>query len=181
MERSQEPSSIQLSDGTEIMRANIIGIIVDRSDGDLPTLMLDDGTERLPLRIFDHIPGLATAHVGTPVLIVGRPRQFENDRFLVPEFIHPLDTPLWIEHRKRELALRPITTPHIPLAHAAPAEHAPKPRQHILEAIRANDAGTGADVDEILSKTNCSSEDLDHLLSTGEIFQVSPGKLKVLE
>ena len=70
--------------GCDIDRELYLGIIVDRSDGELPTLMLDDGTERLPLRIFDRIPGLDSARVGTPVLIVGRPRQFDNDRFLVP-------------------------------------------------------------------------------------------------
>lgn len=181
MERTSEPSSIQLSDGTNVARANIIGLIVDRSDGELPTLMLDDGSERLPLRVFEKIPGLDKATVGLPVLVIGRPRQFEGERFLVPEVIRILESPAWLELRQKELAHRQSSPPSAALSTQHPAEHAPRQRQHILEAIRANDAGTGADIDEILVKTQCSQEDLEHLLSTGEIFQVSPGRIKVLE
>lgn len=180
VERSTEPSSVQLSDGTDVARANVIGLIVDRSDGELPTFVLDDGSERLPLRVFERVPGIDKAIVGAPVLVVGRPRQFEGERFLVPEFIRVLESPAWLELRQKELAHRKVVAP-VHAAQAVPAEHVPRPRQHILEAIRASDAGNGADIDDVLTKTRCSQEDLEHLLSTGEIFQVSPGRLKVLE
>jgi hypothetical protein len=51
----------------------------------------------------------------------------------------------------------------------------------MLANIRALDTGMGADAEELLSMTGCSQDDLERMLAAGDIFEVSPGRIKVLE
>jgi hypothetical protein len=164
-ERQNELTVIMLEDGREVVRANIIGLVVDRGEGDPPGLVVDDGSERIPVRAFGQVPGIDDAALGLPVLVIGRPRQFGQERFLSAECVRVLDTPRWIEVRKRGLpkAVKPAVKPSM------------------LDTIRALDTGEGADIDDVLSRAGAHQEDLQRLLVSGDIFQVSPGKIKILE
>jgi hypothetical protein len=180
VEQGNEPSAVTLSDGTLAARANVMGVVVDISDGDTPSLMIDDGSDRLPLRAFEKVPGLDTIMLGSPVMVIGRPRKFGETRFLVPECIRRLDNPVWLEVRKRELAQRSRAPLPKPLEPAVVEEEVVR-GSPILQSIRNLDKGTGADTEEVLARARCTQDDLERLLVRGEIFEVSPGKLKVLE
>lgn len=179
VEQGNEPSAVQLGDGTRAARANVMGIVVDISDGETPSLMIDDGTERIAIRAFEPVPGIRSVTLGSPVMVIGRPRKVNDARFLVPECVRVLESSVWLEVRKRELENRPATVQetHSPVVEEE-AIHVGSP---ILQSIRTLDKGTGADTEEVLVKAHCSQEDLERLLVRGEIFEVSPGKLKVLE
>jgi hypothetical protein len=61
-------------------------------------------------------------------------------------------------------------------------KQAPAKTQNPVEVVRALDKGEGADYDEVLKQIGKGGEDIIvHLLSTGEIFETRPGKLKLLE
>jgi len=182
VEQGNEPSAVMLGDGTLAARANVMGVVVDISDGETPSLMIDDGSERIGLRTFEPVPGIKRVALGVPVQVIGRPRKFGETRFLVPESIRVLEDPAWLEVRKRELAARAMA----PAPKPAPQEsfveeevvHAGSP---LLRAIRSLDKGSGADVEEVLSSAKCTQADIERLLVRGEIFEISPGRLKVLE
>ena len=55
--------------------------------------------------------------------------------------------------------------------------------QHIFEIIKELDAGDGADFEAVVSKANVLNPErtIKTLLEQGEIFELRPGKLKVLE
>jgi hypothetical protein len=57
------------------------------------------------------------------------------------------------------------------------------PTQDIIGLIRGMDAGKGVDLDDLISASNMGNceQIIDHLLKEGEIFEIMPGKLKVLE
>jgi hypothetical protein len=55
------------------------------------------------------------------------------------------------------------------------------PQASIIDTIRSLDDGQGAETEEVLTQAGCNEDDLQKLLARGEIFQVSPGFLKVLE
>ncbi len=178
IERMQEPSAISLADGREVSRANVIGIVVDKSESEPPGLVIDDGSERIPIRAFEHVPGIDEVELGMPVLIVGRPRQFGGERFLVPECVRQLESAQWIDLRKRELGEGSV--PMQDDAHQLVIEDEPQ-KKPLIDAIRALDSGPGADIDEALANAQCDQSEMERLLATGEIFQVSPGRIKILE
>ncbi|MBI4145255.1 hypothetical protein HY493_03540 [Candidatus Woesearchaeota archaeon] len=180
IERPNEPSAIVLGDGRELVRANVIGLVVDRSDGDLPSLVIDDGTERILVRPFERIPGLTDAALGNTVLVIGRPRTYGVDRFLVPECVRVLESPRWLELRRKEL-VRPTMAAEASRESSGLVEEEVVGQKGLLDHIRGLDKGIGADVEEVLQKTKCTQEDLQRLLVRGEVFEVSPGRIKVLE
>lgn len=180
IERQSDPNAILLGDGRELVRANVIGLVVDRSDGDLPSLVIDDGTERVLVRPFERIPGLADAALGKTVLVIGRPRTYGVDRFLVPECVRALESPRWLELRRKELA-RPAAMANSAQDKPGLIEEEVVGPRGLLGHIRELDKGAGADVEEVLQRSHCTQEDLQRLLVRGEVFEVSPGRIKVLE
>ena len=173
-----EPSAVAVA-GTELARINLMGLVVDKSDGQ-PSIVVDDGAERIVVRAFEHIPGIQEVQVGSAVLIIGRPRVYGSDRFVVAECVRVLDDMRWLELRKKELKVnRPVQTK--PQSNVVEEEVVNSPQNVILEQIRSMDAGTGADIEQVIAKSGCAQQDLDKMLVRGEIFEVSPGRLKVLE
>ncbi|MBI4151139.1 hypothetical protein HY492_03365 [Candidatus Woesearchaeota archaeon] len=161
-ERQNELMTVVTDDGREIARANIIGLVVDRGEGDPPGLVIDDGTERIPVRAFGQVPGIEDAALGMPVLVIGRPRQFGQERFLSAECVRVLESPRWIELRKRSAVKQPV-------------------KRSLLDTVRALDRGEGADIEEVLAQARAGQDELQRMLVAGDIFQVSPGKVKILE
>jgi hypothetical protein len=161
-ERPNELVSVVTDDGRDISRANVVGLVVDRGDGDPPGLVVDDGTERIPVRAFGQVPGIDDAVLGVPVLVIGRPRQFGQERFLSAECVRVLESPRWIELRKRTSTKAPV-------------------KRSLLDTVRALDSGDGADIEEVLTQARAGQDELQRLLVNGDIFQVSPGKIKILE
>lgn len=96
------PSGVRTHRGM-VARASAIGVIVERR-GDTAFTM-DDGTAIMGVRSFDAAPAPLRADIGDMVLVIGRPREYQNERYLVLEICKRLRNPAWAQYRKRELAL----------------------------------------------------------------------------
>lgn len=145
------PSKLQTQDGRALSRVRIFGIVVSTND-----IVVDDGTSSILVRNFDNTPA---PPIGSPVLVIGRPRIYDNNPYVLGEIVKPCD-PRWLDIRKRAHPLRkdPITL------------------------IRELDTGDGADYETAISKLgNRGEEIITHLLANGELFETKPGKLKILE
>ena len=151
-QQEDAPSAVILQDGKELQRVRLYGVIVSTNE-----LVVDDGTGSILIRTFE-TP--TNAQIGDPVLVIGRPRVYNEQPYLLGEIIKTVH-PDWLQLRKKQA---PIKT------------------QNPLEIVRALDNGEGADYDEVLKRIGTKGEDIIvHLLSTGEIFETKPGKLKLLE
>ena len=64
-----------------------------------------------------------------------------------------------------------------------PVEESNTPADKIFQLIKSTDSGEGADTEEVISKSNLENAEqlVKKLLEEGEIFEVKPGKLKILE
>ncbi len=62
-------------------------------------------------------------------------------------------------------------------------EYIDKNCTEILEVIKKLDSGAGADYEDVITKSKMQNPEksLLSLMKNGEVFEVSPGKLKVLE
>ena len=119
------PSGVRTHRGM-VARASAIGVIVERR-GDAAFTM-DDGTAIMGVRSFDAAPTPLRADVGDMVLVIGRPREYQNERYLVLEICKRLRNPAWAQYRKRELALLQNT------AHIAPVmRHSDTPVTHATQ------------------------------------------------
>ncbi len=151
-QREDTPAHVVLPNGKSVERLRIYGIVVSTND-----LVVDDGTGSILIRNFD-TP--ATAKIGETVLVIGRPRVYNGQQYILGEIVKKID-PKWLEVRKK-------------------AEQ-PAQQQDVLSIVRALDSGEGADYNAVLAKIGNNEEKIVHLLAVGELFETRPGKLKVLE
>jgi len=190
-EEGMKPNYIMLADNSRAARVSMVGVVLAITQEGLPTLTLDDGSGKITVRAFEPSAMLAALNVGDAVIIIGRPRQFGNEMYVLPEIARKLPDLAWLEVRKRELAAVPLPlAPQVVQQVAAPnavteetVDDSFSFTESVLGAIRSLDTGTGADIDAVIGQIGAKDAEktVQFLLQSGDIFEVSPGKLKVLE
>jgi RPA family protein len=178
----------------KISRVNVLGVIVSKqADEGAQTFILDDGSGRIELRFFTPQDFISPGDI---VTVIGRPREFGADRYIVPEIMKRVKDPKWVEVRKKEL----ILTIHQNAADRAAAQEEKEdatedddavetddlttdPRSNIINTIKQLDNGPGAEIEEITVKSGVDNAEfwIKKLLETGDVFEVKPGRFKVLE
>jgi hypothetical protein len=66
-------------------------------------------------------------------------------------------------------------------ASTASVDSKKNPFELIVEKIRASDSGTGVQIDELMQIVPDAERYVRTLIEEGEIFEIRPGRLKVLE
>lgn len=167
--------------GKEISRINIVGVVVLKSEQDnYKTMVIDDGTGKIIARAFEHNALLDKIGISDVVIIIGRPREFANEKYILIEIIKKID-PIWAKARKLEL--EKIENKSNSLGVSPTKERiAASSAGEIVKLIKELDKGDGVSIEEISSKdiSDCDKM-IDTLLKKGDIFEIKPGKLKVLE
>jgi RPA family protein len=174
-----EPSGILTKYG-EISRVNIVGLIVSLTQTDTSgNFLIDDGTGNITVRYFESNPVYNALKVGDIIRLIARVRENQNSIYLVPECISQTDK-RWHQVHTLELKISRNDAVKLPVEQAEDEEAGPY--QKILNIIAMMDEGQGAEVEDILKAANIQDGDsvIRSLLAEGEIFEISPGKMKVL-
>lgn len=189
----------------KVSRANIIATVISKEEGDsYNTLIVDDGTGSISLKAFENKDILNNKRVGSVVQIIGRPREFNNEKYLVPEAVSEIDkqwffvrqkelgrqakitkTQETVTHEKMPALEKPKTVPkaqEIKVEEVSTNEEHTNPYQQIMQLIINMDEGRGVPIDEVIlsSKIKNAEEIINSLIEEGEIFQLRPGILKAL-
>ena len=164
---------VQTPSGDKVSRVNILGTVV--SEQQMGQFTIDDGTGKIMIRKFEESQIIPDLEIGQVIMVIGRPREFGNQIYLLPEIIKPLKNKIWIQVRLQELQRSSKIIP----------EEVEQPKEiptlkEVHEIIKELDAGEGVDIEEVLQKLQHekSEEIVQKLLREGEIFEISPGKLK---
>ncbi|MFT4313115.1 MAG: OB-fold nucleic acid binding domain-containing protein [Candidatus Woesearchaeota archaeon] len=187
-----EPNVFQTSFG-EVSRINVIGIVIETQKPlakieEQTTFVIDDGTEKVEVRAFDTVELFEEIDVGTPILLIGKPRKYMEDVYIIPEIIRPIEKK-WISYRQKEFELLKQKTPtQETVQESAPnvvedvpeekpqtssvkeesqeqetIEDEPKnpgPNVQIIQAVDELDTGDGAFIEEIPQKVKLSADDV---------------------
>ena len=177
-EEGWQPNFLRI--GTEkVARVNVIGVIVNKDMSQkIKSALLDDGTGSIELRVFDN--SFPPVDVGSMVLVIGKPREFNGERYIVPEIVRKIDSK-WFDVRKRELKELPEVTYEAVSTEEPVVEERVNISDDVLELIRSLDKGEGASIEEILESKPDSEKSIKRLLELGEIFEIKQGRFKVLE
>ena len=93
----------------KLFRANIIGVVVSKELGlGFDTLAINDSTGTINIRSFENRDILKKINLGDVVLIIGRPREYNGEKYILPEIVKPLENNLWAILRKKELNIENI-------------------------------------------------------------------------
>lgn len=183
-----EPNVVVTKKGLKISRVNIIGVVVSKppSEGvSYNSVVLDDGAGKISVRSFEKNKDLDGAAIGDIVLVVGRPRFFGREIYIIPEIMKKIEDKGWVKVRKLELGLKSpvIIKEEVKGEKEKKEENIEIPAEGIIELIKFLDTGEGADIDDVIknSKLKEAEKIIDNLLKQGDVFEVKPGKIKVLE
>ena len=194
-EEGWNPNKILLDDGRSVSRVNIIAVVVSSFGEGFKQLTIDDGTARISLRSFDDNNICKDVAVEDIIFLIGRPREYNNEKFIIPEIIKKVQDPEWVEVRKRELELisrvykqkekseKSETKAKIENSYATEEISEYAVYDKMIEIIKKLDTGSGTNIDDIIkfSKVNNAEQIVTELIKRGEIFEIGRGRVKVLE
>ncbi len=175
-----KPNYILTENNWKISRVNIIATIVSKAEKEM---VVDDGSGTMTIRAFNENNTIKNFELGDVVKIIGRPREFSQEKYIVPEIIKKIENKKWIDVRKKVLALQKPPERKIQEPEKPKEVKRNKVVDDIYRVIRELDKGDGVDIEDILVKCeNESTEDIiNELLAEGEIFEVRAGRIKLLE
>ena len=179
-----DPSVILTKYG-EVSRINLMGVIVSLSKEDL-TFLIDDGSGNIQVRLFENNGLLSKLNLGDLITVIGRPREWNSSKYIVPEIIRPVNNNKWHEVHQLQIKLQNKSNKiKLPVEQPSANEEVLEtgPYQKILNTIAMLDKGNGADVQDIISNLGIKDSDkiINNLLEAGEIFELSPGRVKILD
>ena len=178
------PNYIKIND-RKLSRVNIMGFVVEKPSPF--RFLLDDGTGSISVNDFNNTKKTANLKVGDPVLVVGRPRKANEETFISCEIANPdqlKENPEWLKIRKQQLNNpEKIIEPKETLKEEiVPNQAINLTGDEIIDFVKKKDSGEGCSIESIIDYFGKEADDLIiTLLSMGEVFEIKPGKIKVLE
>ena len=187
-----EPNYIEIS-GKRVSRVNIICTIISKYEPDESnyiSLTLDDGTSTIQAKAWsEDVKKLQETEIGDLVLVIGKVKKYNDSIYLTPEIVKRLDNPNWVKLRKKELdkeygEIKPAetVTESIP---EEPPKNSQEDRQLIINTIDKLNSPDGVEIVQIIKESKLSEEKTNSiildLLKEGEIFEIKPGFIKLVE
>lgn len=83
-----------------ISRAHLVGVAVQQISE--TEFLFDDGTGKISVRSFENtfeVPG-----IGSLIRLIGKPREYQDQRYLIPEIVKSLQDPGWAKLHQKETA-----------------------------------------------------------------------------
>jgi RPA family protein len=172
--------------GKKIVRINIIGNIVDKyqSEGEkkYSFLTLDDGSGQIKVKAFgDDVEKLENSSQGQTIIIIGVLRYFNNELYISPEIIKPMD-PRYLLVRKLELEkeknenFKPTEKNQVMAI-----------KDKILDLIKNSENEGGIETDRVVmnpelrgTSPEIINQEIQKLLEEGIVFEPRPGKIRWL-
>jgi len=157
----------------KVFRINIIGTLVEKQVNEQNIRMgLDDKTGNINLTIFEKLPNLDSVNVGDVVLVIGKPKLYGEEKYILPEIIKKIE-PEWLKVRSKEICSVIVEKPKE--VKVEDVEETPDE----ISIIKKLDKGNGVDHEVLLKEIE--EKNIMRLLENGEIFEIKPGTYKVLE
>lgn len=189
VEEGWKPNYLLTKEGKKVSRVNLTGVVLEKEEKKSATsLVLDDGSGQITVRSFEEIKRLKDIKIGEGILVVGKIRTFNNERYISPEIIRKVDMN-WLKMRRLELekerageAKEEVIGKRWEEETNVKEEFFDPAGKKIIMQIRELDKGEGASIEEVKEKLKIekAEETIEKLLKDGEIFQNLPGRIKVL-
>lgn len=188
-----EPNYLLIGE-EKISRINLIGIIIGIDhNGNYETLLVEDGTGKISVRSFEQKTSFSKLKIADAIQIIGRPREFNSEIYIIPEIIKLINNKKWIDVRLYELQKSPLSKFEVENIQEGNKEfdemnvseelidEKVTNLERIYNLIKKLDKGPGADYKTVMEQAGEKARILiEKLLKEGEIFEIAPGKLKIL-
>ncbi len=203
-----EPNYIE-ANGKKISRVNLVASIVGKyvsADGNYAAITFDDSTDTIRAKAFGpEVAVIEKANKGDVVRFVGKIKEYNEERYLVPEIIFPLKDKNWMivhalktrkmfaesetqqvetQENEKNSESKTESVEKIKISEEKKEEDENMPEK-ILKIIKENDSGEGAPLELIIKKSGLDEESAKNLivglLKSGDLFEPTKKHLKVLD
>ena len=208
-EKENEPNYLLTKNDERIFRINLMAVILNKEkQGAITNFIVDDGTGKIALRSFEENKIIDSLGIGNSILIIGKIRTYNQEKYISPEIIKKIDAE-WlklrslelkhlIDHQKKEVVSEEIEKSESvkdvenekvvqqqtngELEVIEKTEEIFLPIEKLTKLIKEMDKGEGVLIEEVISTSQINETEklLEKMLENGDIFQNSPGKVKVL-
>lgn len=153
---------------------NVTGIIV--ATDNVNRIVVDDSSGQAVIRVMG--ADISGIEAGSPIRVIGRVTEIAGDSYISARIVKKIDA-AWLEVQKTWFRQGEVAKKEEEAEKDEPADVS----QYIADIIRSHDKGAGVEIDFVVEKANIEKcEDIiRNLILTGEVFEISPGKVKVLE
>lgn len=185
--------------GKKISRVNLICGVVDKLSGEgYSSLTLDDGSGTIQLKAWaEDVNIFLGVDIGDLVLVVGKVKDYNNSRYVVPEVVRKMDNPLWLKVRKQELVKeygkpRSVGTT-INSNFDEKNEEAlniieekiqdkSSLRETVLSLVESLDTGEGVELDRVIGESGMAEAKniVQELVNDGEVFEFKKGRFRLV-
>lgn len=174
-----DPNFLEIG-GFKVSRTNNIAVIISKDEN---KFVIEDGTDSIEVRVFNELKTLKDLKPGMLVLVIARPRKYSNMLYLVPEIVKPISNKKWLQYRLKELELIDFKAPVEQVIEMKESKEQKMSPHQILDMIKELDKGEGVPFEELIEKINAddAEKSIQNLINEGEIFEIRPGKLKILD
>lgn len=194
-EREQQPNYIIIKD-QKVYRINLLATIINKEViGSMNNFLLDDGTGTVVARLFEEQKRDYTFNVGNCIIVIGKVRVFKNEKYISPEIIKNIDA-LWLRVRSKEISSMKKVENETKNHKKELSEEeeineesvennislTEQPKEKILKIIKSLDTGEGVIIENIMELSPFADTEkiIERMLEKGDIFQIVPGKIKIL-
>jgi RPA family protein len=183
----------------KITRVNVIANVIDKflNEGEkkYAALTIDDASGQIRVKAFgDDIEKIKGTEIGDTVLVIGNPRFFNNELYILPEILKPVDSK-WLIARKFELeriksggivadmvqikgGVEKITLDE----KQQTVNDSSLLRKQIIDILRENEEGM--DIDKVIMALHAPVEEINgiitKMLEDAEIYEPKPGRVRLL-
>ena len=180
-----DPNFIEVN-GYKVARVNIIANVIGKYQADnYSSIVLDDGSSAIRVKAWgDDIKKLESVNIGDIILIIARPKEFNNERYLIPEVVKKIKDPNWELLRKIELLKEFGKLEINEIKHEEENPIILGAKQKILSIIEKHDKGEGVKMEDLVYISSMNEDDvlktIKELLQWGEVYENKPNHVKVI-
>jgi len=192
--------------GIKVSRVNIIANVVEKfinEDKSFGSITLDDGSGVVRLKTWkEDTNKIERFNIGDIVNVVGRPRVYNEEGYIVPEILRKIEDPNFEILRKLEL-IKLYGKPNLNgikvdsenkkdesyvnediVEEIIVNETTENNRQVIIKLIESLDDGEGTNINDIIDNSKINKNEIHliigDLLKEGEIFEIKEGYVKLI-
>lgn len=181
-EEGWNPNYVLVAGKVRVSRANILGVIVDVGNDEgltYSSVTLDDGSGKISVRDFEKADILKDFNVGDMVMVIGKPREYYNEKYIIPEIIKKIDNPKWADFRKMQLknldySSLPVIEPGTPMSETQDIVS----DSESIEDQSADTKDVDMSVEDVAPAENVSQEPKEDIQSLDDIKPVEVSKDK---
>jgi len=169
---NNNPNHILLPDKKKVFRTHIIGTILRiQQTGNTASIVIDDGSASILLRIFEEFPQMKTVSAGATVSVIGKIRSYKEQVYIVPEIIKECDKAWLGAHKAINVQVEPNPVDK-KVVHTS--------IESIIEYLNNNDSGSGVSMQDLTTQFGNIEQIIDNMLKHGVVYAHMPGRIKLL-